>query len=136
MLDRPAYSGLKERQYPRDDLNIEIIQVKTEPLDDLLPPDLKIDLIKVDVEGGELAVFRGALRTIRDWKPFIVFEHGLGAAEYYGTGPEMIYDLLADDGGLHISLLHDWLKGRPPLTRDRFVGQFHARTHFYFLAHP
>jgi len=36
-----------------------------------IPPP---DFIKIDVEGAELEVFRGATETIRDHKPFILFE--------------------------------------------------------------
>jgi len=136
VVDRPAYSGLRERDYPSANPLIEVIAVETAKLDDILPSDFCVDFLKVDVEGGELQVFRGATRTLSRCKPFVVFEHGLGAAEHYGARPEMVYDLLVGDCGLRISRLDDWLRSRAPLTRDGFVDEFDKRLNFYFLAHP
>lgn len=136
VVGRPAYSGLKKRDYPTADVRIEVISVRTAELDAVLPADFRVDFVKVDVEGGELQVFRGARRTLSRCRPFVVFEHGRGAAEHYGTRPEMVYDLCVGDCGLRISLLNDWLRGAAPLTRDQFVEQFDRRLNFYFLAHP
>lgn len=136
VTSRPGYSGLRERAYPTDHETVQTIQVRTERLDDLLPPDASVDFMKVDVEGGELAVFRGATRTIETHRPYIVFEHGLGAAEFYGTTPQEVYDLLVERCGLRISLLDAWLGNKPPLTRDAFAAQFYEHRNFYFLAHP
>lgn len=136
VVSRPAYSGLKRREYPRENEDVKTIEVRMARLDDVLPPDVRIQFIKVDVEGGELQVFRGARRTLALSRPYIVFEHGLGAAEFYGTRPESVYDLLAGECGLHVSLLPDWLARRPPLSREAFVAQFDQRENFYFLAHP
>jgi FkbM family methyltransferase len=136
VLNRPAYSGLKERSYPQAEVQIEVIPVRTVRLDELIPPDWPVRLIKVDVEGAELQVFRGAERTLRDHRPFVVFEHTRGAAEYYGTRPEMVYDLLARSCGLRISLLRSWLSGGAALSGGEFAEEFETTRNFYFLGHP
>lgn len=136
VVSRPAYSGLRERQYPSKDEQIELINVQTRRLDDLLPDGTRIDLIKADIEGGELQMFRGAIRTISAHKPYIVFEFGLGGAGYYGNRPEMMYDLLVGQCGLRISLLQDWLAERGPLSREGLIEQFDRHLNYYFLAHP
>jgi FkbM family methyltransferase len=130
-----GYSGLRRRSYPSADLQIETIRVKTARLDDLLPAGVKIDFVKIDVEGAELQVFRGALQTIRRWRPVILFEHGLGGADHYDTTPEMIFDLLHGECDLQISTLSGWLHGESPLTREQLVAQFQGQN-CNFLAHP
>jgi hypothetical protein len=55
-------------------------------------------MIKIDVEGAELLLIRGARETIAKNKPVIVFEHGLGGADSYGHTPEQVFDLLIDCG--------------------------------------
>jgi FkbM family methyltransferase len=99
--DDPAYSGLRERDYP-DDYKTEDIRVRVERLDDELPPDYVPTLLKIDVEGGELGVLRGAAETILRHKPLIVFEHGTGASEHYGTTPEAIHELVCGEFGMRI----------------------------------
>lgn len=44
--------------------------------------------MKIDVEGSELQVLRGAARVIRRDQPVIVFEDGRGAADLCGTRPD------------------------------------------------
>ena len=34
-----------------------------------------VDLIKINVEGGELGVVNGAINTIHKWKPVVLFEN-------------------------------------------------------------
>lgn len=133
VLDDPGYSGLMRQHYPRPDVKIKEITVATEKLDNLIPEDQKIHFMKIDVEGAELEVLNGAIRTITDSKPLIVFEHGL-AAKFYGTTPEMMYKFFESRCLLRISLLSDWLEGKPPLSQDKFIS--HIGFHYYFLAHP
>lgn len=135
VVDNSGYSGLRRRSYPQEEMRIETLRVRTARLDDVLPPQQPVDFVKVDVEGGELQVFRGAERTLRTHKPVMLFEHGLGAADFYGTTPEMVYDFLVGGCGLRISLLEGWLQGAEPLSRDQFVDQFHGQNCNY-VAHP
>ncbi len=96
-----GYSGLREVSYPRE-AQIEKLTVRTEKLDDSLPEGYIPTLIKIDVEGAEGLVLEGALKTITQHKPIIVFEHGKAAAEHYDTGPRRIYELLHNEVGLRI----------------------------------
>lgn len=135
VVSNPGYSGLRPRDYPRPDEEIRKLRVKTDTLDNVLPRDVEVDLLKVDVEGAELQVFRGARRLLREQQPVVLFEHGRGAADHYGTTPEMIYDLLVGECGLRISLLGDFLRDNPPLSRDNFAAQFQG-LNWNFVAHP
>ncbi|MEZ4750328.1 MAG: FkbM family methyltransferase [Bdellovibrionota bacterium] len=132
--DCDALSGLKRRDYPGEKLEVQEIPVRTAALDRLLQSEFKIDLLKIDVEGAELEVLQGAFNVLKRWNPVTIFQHGLGSAEYYETRPEQLYDLFGA-AGMRVSLMDDWLSGKPPLSRDRFVRQFYKRLNYIFVAH-
>jgi FkbM family methyltransferase len=126
---RPGYSGFRERTYPGAE-DLEKIQVDSARLDDVLPPGYEPALIKIDVEGAELEVLRGARKTLERHKPVVVFEHGAGAAVHYGTRPEHLFDLLVDELGLR---LFD-LDGGGPYDRKAFVASFESGRRWNYLA--
>jgi FkbM family methyltransferase len=132
VAEDPAYSGLRERRYPDADWHTERIPVRIEVLDEQLPADYVPTLIKIDVEGAELGALRGALGTIRRHRPYVVFEHGLGASERYGTTPEMVHALLCDEAGLRIFDMD----ATGPLSIEQLAAHFHAGTRWNFLAMP
>jgi hypothetical protein len=53
------------------------------------------------------------------YHPVVLFEHGVGGADLYGTGPDQVFDLL-DGVGLRIFDL----EGDGPYSRDRFEDTF------------
>lgn len=137
VVSSPEYSGLRARSlYNGGSEEETTITVQTHRLDTLVDPTETVRFIKVDVEGAELQVFAGGEETIRRSRPFIVFEHGLGAADHFGTKPAQIFDLLHDRFGLQLSLMEDWLAGRAPLSREKFCAHFDQGLDFYYLAHP
>lgn len=131
----PAYSGLRKRTY-RQNETIEEITVRNCRMDQVIPNDIKIDFIKIDVEGGELQVLKGAVELLKRDRPIVIFEHGLGASDHYGTTPEMIYDLLCDQCELDITLMERFIVDAPPLSRDEFRAQFYKSINYYFVAYP
>jgi FkbM family methyltransferase len=134
VVSNPGYSGFRQRGYAGTE-TIEKIQVTKDKLDHILPPDARIHFIKIDVEGGELEVLKGAMHTIRKNRPLIVFEHGLGASDYYGTTPYHVFDVLAECG-MNVNLMERWLSGRPAFVREEFANAYYHGGHFYFMAHP
>jgi len=132
MPDAPALSGLHRRQFLRPEEPRQEIKVRTERLDAMMPPGIKVDLIKLDVEGAEGPVIFGALDTISRDKPYVILEHGTSSSLAFGVTSAEIYDALVDRCGLRLSLLPDWLGERRPLTKREFVQS----SEWYFLAHP
>jgi len=59
------------------------VEVEVTTLDDFLSemPEVRIDLIKCDVEGHELDVFKGAEARLRSDRPALIFEHHQSHAE-------------------------------------------------------
>ena len=131
----PAYSGINKRKYAVENADIQEIQVELRKLDDLISKDIKIDFIKIDVEGGEYDVLRGALDLLKRDKPYVVFEFGLGASDFYGTKPEEIYNFLNREIGLQISNLEDFIKGNKPLEITEFTELYNTNKEYYFIAH-
>jgi FkbM family methyltransferase len=131
----PAYSGIKKRKYAIKDPQIEMLKVNVDLLDNVIPKDIKIDFIKIDVEGGEFGVLKGAEEILKKSKPVVVFEFGLGASEFYGTKPNDLYDFI-ESCGLKISLLKIWLKDGKPLEKEEFSGIYQKNEEYYFIAHP
>ncbi|MEA2454688.1 MAG: hypothetical protein QOI45_950, partial [Thermoleophilaceae bacterium] len=127
-----AWSGLLFRPLPGNaEPDLEEITVRLEVLDDALPPDFVPAMVKIDVEGAEEQVVRGALRTLREHKPLVVFEHGLGSANAYGTEPDDLHRLLVEEAGLRIFDLD----GGGPYDREEFHRAFYAFERVNWVAH-
>lgn len=120
----PEMSGLRLRDAHAAATEI---QVPLRPLDEVVtvPPAF----IKIDVEGAEELVLRGARDTLERYRPLVAFEHGRPAAEVFATDSAVVYDLL-DAPGLR---LFD-MDGRGPFSRDEFLEVVHLGEHFNFIA--
>ena len=128
VITRPGWSSLRERPYPGDE-RTERITVDVVRLDDALPTDYAPNLIKIDVEGAELGVLNGAHATLSAHHPIVIFEHGLGSADHYGTRPEDVFDVFMNLGYRVLDL-----DGQGPYTRSGFADCFAAHRRTNFLA--
>jgi FkbM family methyltransferase len=104
---------------------VTTISVPTVALDDYFDPGEKVALLKIDVEGAELAVFRGAERILRQHAPLLVFEcenrhlapgsvrdvfsylEGLGYEGSFIRGDEVL-PLASFDAAIHQRQEGDW----------------------------
>ena len=136
VLNAPAYSGIKKRKYDGKQVEIEQISVQTDLLDNIIPSGICIDLLKIDVEGAEFKVMKGGARMLKRCKPVIIFEFGLGAADYYDSKPKELYAFLTRDCGMKISTLKGYLDSAPQLSESRFCDMFNKGTEYYFVGHP
>jgi FkbM family methyltransferase len=135
VVNAPAYSGIKEREYDFPDPDISDLTVPTDLLDNLVPENVQIDFIKIDVEGAEFPVLKGGVKTISRCKPVVIFEFGIGAADHYGVKPETVYDFIITDCGLSVSTLKGFLKKNEKLSREKFCSLYLDRLEYYFIAH-
>lgn len=77
----------------------ESVEAKT--LDGLLSGSDRIDAIKCDVEGAELAVLNGAARTLERFHPLLLIEIEERHTRRYGHSVREVFDLLSAHGYSH-----------------------------------
>ncbi len=131
----PAYSGIKARKFDRASEKIEVIDVNLARLDDILPQNLKIDLIKIDVEGAEMLVLKGAKKTISHFQPIVIFEHGVGGADVYGFSPDDVFSFFYEMN-MNVSTMSKYLKKEKPLSQVEFSEHFYHKKDYYYIAYP
>jgi FkbM family methyltransferase len=130
----PAYSGIKRRRYDITNPEIEEIKVDLKTLDEIIPLNEKIHLIKIDVEGGDFGVLKGAKNLLKMNKPIVIFECGKGASDYYGTSPVDLYNFISIEIGLKIYTLQSFIKNKQPLNEVDFDRYFNTNEEYYFIA--
>lgn len=135
VTSNPSYSGLLRRRYDRPHEEDTSIRVKTARMDEVLPGNYPAALIKIDVEGAEMLVLQGARETLSRCKPVVIFEHGIGASDVYGTKPEDVFRFFSSLG-FGIFLLEDFLAKRQPFNEEAFKDQYYRKKNFYFVAAP
>lgn len=130
-----ALSGLMKRPYPSFHKEQEI-EVTTDLLDNIIKENERISLIKIDVEGGEWNVLKGASKTICRSKPIILFECGKLGGELYGFTAIDIYQFLTQSIEYRIYTLKGWLKIKNELSFLEFSEYYESGREFFFLAAP
>lgn len=100
--------------------DVEEIQVETARLDDVLPADRCFDFLKLDVEGAELLVLRGARATLARHRPLVLFECGPGGPNAFGYQPGDLHDFLTGGAGFSIFFLKAFLAGEAAVGRAEF----------------
>jgi FkbM family methyltransferase len=111
----PAWSGFQKQPYPQDTRPVTI-PVAIMRLDDIVPREVPIKFIKIDVEGAELEVLRGSQETLKNCKPVVLFECAKIHHQNYSTSPEDVFDFF-QRCGMGIFLMDE----SGPLSVDEFV---------------
>jgi FkbM family methyltransferase len=112
-----GWSGLRRSRQVSDAQGApEYITVNVSTLDRELE-HLMPRVIKIDVEGAELAVLEGGLELLRRARPLVIFEYVSDAAALYGAAPDAPWQLLTDLGYEVYSAA-----GEGPFSRAAFAG--------------
>jgi FkbM family methyltransferase len=130
----PGCSHLQDRRSPTEGAKFHNVEVR--PLDDIVGD--KVDLIKMDILGAELAALRGATATIERWKPVILMECGSARdLELAGLDRQALFNFLTEDLGYDVFFLPDFIFGKGRMSADEFrkSGIFPFRA-FNYLARP
>lgn len=129
-LGDDAYSGLKRTDNAPRITGVQEIKVKLASLDDSLPKNYIVDVLKIDVEGAELAVLKGARQTLARCRPIVIFEFQKERAVSYGDSPKPYFELLCTELGYSLFRVD----GIGPLTLEQFEQTYEAGDCFNFIA--
>jgi FkbM family methyltransferase len=93
-----GWSGLRRSPEISDERGRpEYITVTVSTLDAQLA-EVSPSVVKIDVEGAELAVLEGGRALLSSARPVVIFEHVAGAAGLYGGSSEALWNLLEELG--------------------------------------
>ncbi len=100
-----AYDGFQDTGYPGVD-EPKTIQVPVTTLDVYVNKNRldRLDLLKIDVEGAELFVLRGARAVLASLRPIVLFEVGYQNLRPFNILPSDLYQLFEDVGYQVLSL--------------------------------
>lgn len=110
-----GYSGLRSARMRGE----SSFKVELRRLDDVVPHARTVELLKLDVEGGELDAFRGATRILSRDRPFILFECALNGLDAFHQSASETHAFLSQ----HRYAIYtpvDLLAGAPPLDKAAF----------------
>lgn len=129
----PAYSGIQKRKYAVQDPDIEKLKVEVKRLDEVIPENIKIDFIKIDVEGGEFDVLKGGKNLLEKHSPLLIFEFGKGASDFYNVKPTELFEFLSD---LNYSIytLDNFVNHNSPFSKVDFEKVYENNKEYYFVA--
>ena len=139
-LDRPGFSHLEyqsDASSKLDERDTHGYEVSICRLDDVLL-DRQVDLIKLDIEGGELSALHGAKNTIARRQPSIIFECGPKfALQKLGIDRDTLFDYVTNELKYDIFTFSDFLfdKGNLSLGEFQKCGVYPFRA-FNYIALP
>ena len=91
----------------------------------------RVDLIKIDTEGYEFQILKGAQRTITDYLPFIVFEAGLYIMQENHITFEHYFNYLTSFGYTLINI-----KNGHPVNLENYIKEIPLRFTMDIVAIP
>jgi FkbM family methyltransferase len=133
-LKQSGYSSLGKHAHVNAD-QLQAITVQVKRLDDILLTN-DTDAIKIDVEGAELGVLRGAINLLKKNRPVVMFESAPQADDGLGYTKEAMYEFLTSNGFSILApnrVAHD----DPGLSMEGFLeSHWYPRRTTNYLAVP
>jgi FkbM family methyltransferase len=127
-------SGLSERPGRLRQDQLVKVDVPVRTLDGVLG-DRHVDFVKIDVEGAEFDVLEGARKTILNSRPVILFEFGLGGADYFGVDSRKMHDFFSSLG-YALYTVDDYVSDGDALGWSEFRSFFDLNSKYNFVASP
>jgi FkbM family methyltransferase len=92
--EHAGHNTLGAFAYQTEMERIALVEVRR--LDEVLNenPLARLDLMKIDVEGAELRLLRGAIETLRKYRPVLLFEVSEGSLKHQGGSPRELLAFL------------------------------------------
>lgn len=87
----------------------------------------RVDLIKIDVEGGEIDVIRGSVKTLMSFQPVVITELGDALQKARGFSTDEFKLFMEDHGYNCYTILNDGT------LRSTAVGDFHLMDNVVFV---
>lgn len=112
-----GFSSLSADQPGFERSRLREVRVEMKTLDDIVSAQ-DVDMIKIDVEGAELGVIRGARRVLRECRPTVMFESG--PPEVLGYTKSAMFDELTQQGYL-VLLPNRLAHEAPAMTEALFI---------------
>lgn len=96
-VDAPGYSGLRRRVYDTPTSTREI-EVQLSTLDSIMAQASvdTADYLKIDAEGAEWSILRGARGTLVRSRPIVSFEFGEASYGVFGVDPDDVHRFFAE----------------------------------------
>jgi len=119
----PLHGGLISTSASRSTVSIDDFCKKN---------DIKtVDLIKIDTDGHELRILRGARKTLEKFLPRIIFEIGFYIMEEHGITFELYFDYFSSAGYTLANI-----KNGQPITLENYHRQIPLRATTDLIAIP
>lgn len=124
----PEGSGNASSANVTDRVDVECVQCRVRTLDDYTTETgTHVDFIKCDVEGAELLVFQGGLKTIERDKPIVFSEILRKWSKKFNYNPNDIFRLFKDQGYQAFTVEGNYL------TKFFEMDESTIETNFFFL---